>query len=236
MSAPINDYHELRIYRCTPGRVGDLHHRMGFEIPPLFQRHGVVQPLAYWDGFGTLGAPLYAYLLRWPSLDERFKAFGNFYSDPDWGRQLTASNVGESMIDRLDLSILRPAAAWSAGVDDERLAARAGLHELRLQRLSTHNSVAAVERLAQDDLPFMAEHGGTPLGLFTTWFGARTPQAVMLIEWPDYAAREAAVLAREAAERSSERLREERRRFGGPLTLDYDVHLMTPAPYPVGGR
>ena len=232
MSAPINDYHELRIYRCSPGRVGDLHHRMGWEIPPLFDRHGVVKPLVYWDGFGTLGAPLYGYLLRWQSLDQRFQAFGDFYSDPDWSRQLAASNAGESMIDRLDLMILRPAAAWARGVDDVRLAAKSGLHELRVQRLSTHNAVQAVKRLAEDDLPFMVEHGGTPLGLFTTWFGSRTPQAVMLIEWPDFKTREAALSARDEVERTSSRLKGERRRFGGPLTLDFDVHLMTPASYP----
>jgi len=229
----IDDYYELRLYHCTPGRLNDMHHRMGWELPPLFERHGVVQPLAYWDGFAGFGAPLYAYMLRWRSLDERFAAFNGFYADPDWARQRDASNVGEHMIDRLDLMILRPAPAWSDGVDGAGLARRGGLHELRVQRLNTRNSGAAIERLAQDDLPFLADHGGAPIGLFTTWYGSRTPQAVMLIEWPDFATREAALRARDEAERTSERLRSERARYGRPLALDFDVHLMKPAVYPI---
>jgi hypothetical protein len=230
-----DDYYELRLYRSTPGRTGDLHHRMGWEVPPLFERHGVVQPLVYWDGFAGIGAPLYGYLLRWRSLDERFRAFRGFYADAEWGVQLTASNAGEAMIERMDLSILRAAPAWTAGVADDRLAAATGLHELRIQRLSTHNSPQALQRLSQDDLPFLAEHGGKTIGLFTTWFGSRTPQAVMLIEWPDFATREAALRERERAERSSQILAAERGRYGGPLTLDYDVHLMKPAVYPARG-
>jgi hypothetical protein len=136
----IDDYYELRLYHLTPGRVGDMHHRMGWELPPLFERHGVVRPLVYWDGFAGFGGPIYAYMLRWRSLDERFRAFNGFYADPDWARQRDASNVGEPMIDRVDLMILRPAPAWRAGVDDAVLARRSGLHELRVQRLNTVNS------------------------------------------------------------------------------------------------
>jgi hypothetical protein len=148
---------------------------------------------------------------------------------------MTASNVGESMIQRLDLMILRPSKAWRP-VADDRLAARSGLHELRLQRLSMKNSAEAMLRLAEDDLPFFERHGGVAIGLFTTWFGGQTPQAVMLMEWPDFATREAAVQARHEHERSSGRLRDERTRFGGPLVLDCDVHLMTPAIYPAPAR
>jgi hypothetical protein len=205
---------------------------MGWEIPPLFERHGVVQPLIYWDSFAGDGAPLYAYLLRWRSLDERFKAFGGFYADPEWSSQLAASNVGESMIDRLDLMILRPSEVWPA-IADDRLRAGSGLHELRLQRLSTKSTPEALRRLADFDLPFCAAHGATPLGLFTTWFGGQTPQAVMLIEWPDFAARQSAVEAQNSWEQSSDRLRDERKRYNGPLLLDCDIHLMSPAAYPL---
>jgi hypothetical protein len=137
------------------------------------------------------------------------------------------------MIDRVDLTILRRAPAWSGGVDDTLLARRSGLHELRIQRLNTSHANAAIARLAEDDLPFMAENGGAPIGLFNTWYGSRTPQAVMLIEWPDFATREAALRARDEAERTSERLRSERARYGRPLALDFDVHLMKPAVYPI---
>jgi hypothetical protein len=55
----------------------------------------------------------------------------------------------------------------------------------------------------------------------------------MLIEWPDFATREAAVRARHEAERTSDCLRAERDLYGRPLALDYDVQLMKPAIYPI---
>jgi hypothetical protein len=225
------DYYELRLYQCVPGRLPDLHHRMGYELPPLFERHGVPRPLAYWDGHGGLFSPLYAYLLKWPSLDDRFRAFGGFYADPDWIAHRDASNSGEQMIERLDLMILRPSPHWGKLKTPGEAVPIGGIHELRLQRLSTRNAAEAHRVLGEVDLPDLRARGATILGVFMVWYGWKTPHAVILLAWPDLETREAACQAHDADPQIQAIRKAERVRFGGPLLGSADTHLMRPAPY-----
>lgn len=230
MDAPV-DYYELRLYRCVPGRLPDMHHRMGYELPPLFARHGVNRPLAYWDGFAGTFSPLYCYMLKWQSLDERFRAFGGFYGDPDWIAQRDASNCGEQMIDRLDLMLLKPSPHWEALKVAGDARPVPGLHELRLQRLSSRNAAEAHRRLAEVDLPYLRERGAEIMGVFMVWYGWKTPHAVILLAWPDLDTRETALWALEADADIQALRRAERVRFGGPLLGTADTHLMRPAEY-----
>ncbi len=233
MNATPDDYYELRMYRCTPGRMQDLHHRMGYELPPLFARHGVVRPLAYWEGYAGIGSPLYCYMLRWRDLDERFRAFGNFYRDPDWVAQRDASNVGEHMVERVDLALMRPAAIWSQFKSQEEPVAMAGIHEMHLQQLDTPNVPESYRALADVDLPHLQAHGAQILGIFSIWFGSRMPQAVFLLAWKDFAARECAMAAHEQDSAIHEARRDEVKRCGGPLFGTCNSHLLYPARYGV---
>lgn len=230
MDAP-QDYYELRIYRCLPGRLPDLHHRMGYELPHLFARHGVARPLAYWDGYAGAFSPIYCYIQRWQSLDERFRAFGGFYADPEWIEQRDASNCGEQMIDRLDLMLLKPSPHWAALKTPGEAQPVGGIHELRLQRLSTRNAAEAHRVLAEVDLPYLRDRGATILGLFMVWYGWKTPHAVILLAWPDIGTREAAMDALDADPAIQTLRKAERETFGGPLLGTADSHLMRPAPY-----
>ncbi|HEX7849979.1 MAG TPA: NIPSNAP family protein [Sphingomonas sp.] len=232
MDAP-QDYYELRLYQCVPGRLPDLHHRMGYELPPLFARHGVTRPLAYWDGFGGVFNPLYAYILKWQSLDDRFRAFGGFYSDPDWITHRDASNAGQQMIERLDLMILRPSPHWEKLKTPGEPVAVGGLHELRLQRLSTRNAAEAHRVLAEVELPYLRDRGATILGVFMVWYGWQTPQAVILLAWPDIDTRQHAMTEFDADPEIRAMRKVERERFGGPLLGSADTHLMRPADYGV---
>jgi hypothetical protein len=227
------DYYELRLYRCTPGRMPDLHHRMGYELPPLFARHGVVRPLAYWEGYAGAGAPLYVYMLRWRDLDERFRAFGAFYNDPEWAAQRDASNAGEHMVERVDLALMRPAAIWSEFKQSHEPVEVGGIHELRLQQLDTRNVPASYRALAEVDMPHLKAHGAQILGIFSMWFGSRTPQAVYLLAWRDFQAREAAAAAHEQDRDVHEARRAEARRYGGSLFGACDSHVLQPARYGV---
>jgi hypothetical protein len=233
MTDAIQDYYELRLYRCIPGRLPDLHHRMGYEIPHIFARHGVSRPLAYWDGFGGIFNPLYAYILPWKSLDDRFRAFGGFYTDPEWIAHRDASNAGQQMIDRLDLMILRPSPHWEKLKTPGEPQPVGGVHELRLQRLSTRNSVEAHRVLAEVELPYLRERGATILGVFMVWFGWQTPQAVILLAWPDLETRQSAMEAFDADPDIQAVRKIERETFGGPLLGSADTHLMRPAHYGV---
>ncbi|MBI1179246.1 MAG: hypothetical protein GC201_01730 [Alphaproteobacteria bacterium] len=232
MDAP-RDYYELRLYRCVPGRLPDLHHRMGYELPHLFERHGVSRPLAYWDGHAGALGPLYCYMLKWHSLDERFRTFGGFYGDPEWLAQRDASNCGEPMIDRFDLMLLRPSPHWEALKTPGEPQPVGGIHELRLQQLSTRDAAEAGRVLAEVDLPYLRDRGATLLGLFMVWYGWKTPQAVILQAWPDLETREAALWEMETDPALQAVRKAERDRHGGPLLGIADTHLMRPAPYGV---
>lgn len=227
----MDEYYELRLYRCTPGRLHDLHHRMGYEIAPLFARHGVSRPLAYWEGYAGFSAPLYCYMLRWTDLDERFRAFGAFYADPDWALQRDASNVGEHMVERVDLALLRPAPIWQEFKDPGPPRAVGGLHELRLQRLNTRNSTASLRALADVDLPDLKARGAQILGVFSLWFGSGAPLAVILLAWPDFETRESAIKGHERDTKILQVRREERCKYGGPLAGACETHLLLPARY-----
>lgn len=229
----IDDYYELRIYQCAPGRLPDLHHRMGYEIPPLFESHGIPTPLAYWEGYAGPYNPLYCYILRWPDLDERMRAFGKFYSDPLWAAQRDASDCGSSMVERIDLSILRPAPCWEKLKVKGEPRPVGGLHELRLQTLSTRNMGDAYQALGEVDLPYLRDQGAEILGVFTKWYGGGTPQAVILLAWEGMEQREAAMQAYDGAPEIIAKRQAEQAQFGEPLFGRSDVHLMIPAPYGV---
>ncbi|HTO41488.1 MAG TPA: NIPSNAP family protein [Rhizomicrobium sp.] len=228
-----NDYYELRLYRCAPGRLDDLHHRMGCEITPLFERHGIPRPLGYWDSFASSEAPLYAYLLQWPDLDQRMTAFTAFYSDPQWRAQRDASNAGATMVDQIELMILRPSSAWALNRTDGEPRPVPGLHELRMQTVSTRNAEAAHQAWGKVDLPFLRARGATVLGVFMCWFGADMPQMVSILGWPDFDTRARAYNEHDRDGSIADARRAERTEFGAPLFDRCNVHLMRPAPYGV---
>ena len=226
----INDYLELRIYLASPGRIHDLHHRMGYEVPKLFARHGIPEPLGYWQGFAGAYAPTYAYILPWKSLDDRAAAFDKFYADPDWQAHRDDSNVGDHMIETMDVMIMRPSPMWNPP-EDTAPQPIGGLHELRMIPLSTRDAQESQRALAEIDIPFLQERGAKPLGLFTVWYGSKIPQAVMMLAWDNFEQREAAVLAHQADPAIAAQRKQERETHGGPLFMASENMLLEPADY-----
>ena len=232
MTALFPPFYELRLYRCEPGRIPDLHTRMGDTVKPLFARHGVVQPLAYWSGVDGPMAPLYAYLLRWEDLDQRMAAFEGFYGDPDWHQQREDSNAGRQMVERIDVYFLSASSAWKQDSADSSRAV-GGIHELRLQRVLSNQAQAASDALADCDLPFFEAQGGEVLGAFDMRIGPRCPQAVQIIAWESETQRLAAWAAYDADPAIAERRAAERARFGRPLFEETTICAMEPASYGV---
>lgn len=232
-----DEYYELRIYRGTPGRMADLHHRFGFEARPLFDRHGATRPLGYWEGHAGPFAPAYVYLHRWDSLDQRFEAFGKFYADPDWNAQRIASNAGAHMIDRADIMFLRPSPAWDAHRPEGEPEPVGGLHELCFLPLNTQDAAEGQRVFGEIDLPFLASRGAEVLGVFQVWFGWTTPQLVYFLAWDSFDARDAAMTAYQRDPDIGRQRMHERQTYGGPLHFAGDTMLLEPARYgmPVSG-
>lgn len=228
--SPIDDYLELRIYLASPGRIPDLHHRMGYEVPKLFAKHGIPEPLGYWHGFAGAYAPTYAYILPWKSLDDRAAAFDAFYADPEWQAHRDDSNAGDHMIEKMDVMIVRPSPMWNPPAEKDPQPV-GGLHELRMIPLSAHNALEAQRVLAEIDIPFLQERGANPLGLFTVWYGCKTPQVVMMLAWDSFEQREAAVLAHQADPAITAHRKQERETHGRPLFMASENTLLEPADY-----
>lgn len=223
-------FYELRLYRCEPGRIPDLHQRMGYDVKPLFARHGVRQPLAYWSGIDGPMAPLYAYLLRWDDLDERMAAFGAFYQDPEWHEQRERSNAGRQMVERIDVYFMSASAAWNQN-REAVIGEIGGIHELRIQHVLNGKTDAAAKSLSECEFPFIERHGGTVLGAFDLRIGPQCPKAIQILAWKDEAARLLAWRAYDEDSDIAQMRREERRKYGRPLFGATTVCAIHPAPY-----
>ena len=75
--------YELRIYRCVPGRLPDLHKRFQSVALRMFEKHGI-RPLGFWTTLvGESNQELH-YLLEWQSLAQREKIWDGFMNDAEW--------------------------------------------------------------------------------------------------------------------------------------------------------
>ena len=72
--------HELRIYRCMPGRLPDLNKRFEGVTLKLWDKHGF-RPVGFWTTvIGESNQDL-TYLLEWKDLAERERLWAGFMSD-----------------------------------------------------------------------------------------------------------------------------------------------------------
>ena len=227
----IDSYYELRLYQMLPGRMPEFHDLMGAKVPPLFAKHGIPEPLGFWEGYAGPMAPLYAYMLHWSDLDARLDNWKRFYGDPEWQAVMKANYAGQQRLERANVSILRPSPVWQALKEPASDAPVGGVHELRIHDLVNLDPNLAHQSLAEHDLPFFKARGARVLGVFATWFGTRMNQAVTLLAWPDMKIYRAANIAHQTDPGLAAVWKEERDRYGRPLVRGIDVHLMTPIDY-----
>lgn len=96
--------YELRIYRCMPGRKGDVlarfrNHTMGF-----FRRHGI-EVVGFWE---TVVGDLddLVYMLRYPSWEEREKKWSAFQADPEWHKAREQSHARGVIVEHIRTALL----------------------------------------------------------------------------------------------------------------------------------
>lgn len=212
--------YELRIYHPMPGRLPDLVERIGAVMPPFFERHGFAPRLGQWTG--VAGSPVFAWMLRWPSLEARLAAFAALGADAEWNALRVRTNGPGEMVRRYDLRLLSPSRAGAALVLDRRAPAHGlygvpacGLYEVRTLPVAVGRSGAAEEALATIDLPALAATGTTVAGVFDNLFGGATPGVTLLLGWPDVARRRAALDAYERRPEVVQARRSERERWAG---------------------
>jgi hypothetical protein len=101
--------HELRIYRCLPGRLPALLKRFETTTLGIWERHGIRQAGFWTVAIGEGNSDLY-YLLAWDSLAEREAKWGAFVVDPEWIAKRAESERDGPIVAAIDNMILQPTA------------------------------------------------------------------------------------------------------------------------------
>ena len=99
--------HELRIYRCIPGRLPNLHKRFETATLKLWEKHGIRQA-GFWTVLvGENSNDLY-YLLEWESMAEREQKWNAFAADPEWQAAKAASEADGAIVLQATNMLLQP--------------------------------------------------------------------------------------------------------------------------------
>ena len=101
--------HELRIYRCVPGRLPALHKRFQSATLGLWEKHGIRQ-VGFWTVLVGDGNQDLYYLLEWKDMAERESKWGAFQSDPEWQAKRADSERDGPIVANVTSSFLAPTA------------------------------------------------------------------------------------------------------------------------------
>ena len=99
--------HELRVYRCLPGRLPALLKRFDTVTLKLWERHGIRQA-GFWTTAVCESSNDLHYLVAWESLAEREQKWAAFATDPDWLSQRAETEKNGPLITHFTNSILAP--------------------------------------------------------------------------------------------------------------------------------
>ncbi|HYI84572.1 MAG TPA: NIPSNAP family protein [Acetobacteraceae bacterium] len=99
--------HELRIYRCVPGRLPALLKRFETITLGIWERHGIRQAGFWTTLIGDSNQDLY-YLLAWESLADREKKWSAFMADPEWIAKRAETEKDGAIVANVHSQILQP--------------------------------------------------------------------------------------------------------------------------------
>ncbi len=101
--------HELRIYRCVPGRLPALLKRFETITLKIWERHGIRQAGFWTTVIGESNLDLH-YLLVWESLAERETKWAAFQTDPEWIEKRAQTEADGQIVANVSNAILLPTA------------------------------------------------------------------------------------------------------------------------------
>ena len=101
--------HELRVYRCLPGKLPNLLARFENTTLALWERHGI-RPVGFWTTLIGPSNQELTYLLAWESLAEREEKWTAFQSDPEWISKRADTEKHGQIVANIESSLLQPTA------------------------------------------------------------------------------------------------------------------------------
>ncbi len=99
--------HELRVYRCVPGKLPALLERFEKVTLPLWKKHGI-RPGYFWTTMIGESNHELTYTLIWESLAEREKKLPAFQNDPEWIAKRAETERNGSLVANVSNQILAP--------------------------------------------------------------------------------------------------------------------------------
>jgi hypothetical protein len=110
-TVPGGKVYELRTYYAAEGKLEALHARFRNHTSKLFEKHGMTI-VGYWvpieQTTGAATGNTLVYILSYPSLDARKKAWDDFGKDPDWIAVKSESEKNGKLVDKVDSVFLAP--------------------------------------------------------------------------------------------------------------------------------
>lgn len=173
-----NDFYELRLYQVEPGRMPDMASRWQGGLATLFNRHGV-SALGAWQAVTGPALPLFVYLMHWPELATRQRAWAGFYGDPEWADVRERTNAGSELVERYDLNFLQGISHWTQPGDAQPYL------EMRLVNIAIGQSAAARARVHETLAPEIAKRGGNLVAALEHMTGLDLPAIALFVAWPD---------------------------------------------------
>lgn len=101
--------HELRIYRCLPGRLPNLLARFETVTLAIWARHGIRQAGFWTTVIGPSNNDL-TYLLAWDSMAERERKWAAFQADPEWIEKRAVTERDGPIVANIETAFLQPTA------------------------------------------------------------------------------------------------------------------------------
>ena len=108
VAAKANRVFELRIYTTLPGRLDALNKRFRDHTCKLFEKHGMTL-IGFWTpSEGAEAENTLIYLLAFPTLEARNKAFDAFRNDPEWKKAQADSEADGKIVEKVESKFLSP--------------------------------------------------------------------------------------------------------------------------------
>ncbi len=102
-------FHEMRIYRCLPGRLPNLLRRFETVTLKIWERHGIRQA-GFWTTLVGDSNQELTYLLAWESMAERETKWTAFQADPDWIAKRAETEKDGQIVANIVNAFLQPTA------------------------------------------------------------------------------------------------------------------------------
>lgn len=107
-SAADSRVYEMRTYTTLDGRLDALHARFRDHTNRIFVKHGMTL-VGYWTPMeGPQAENTLVYILSYPSMEARKKAWDGFRNDPDWKKARAESERDGKIVEKVESVFLTP--------------------------------------------------------------------------------------------------------------------------------